>query len=390
MSPSVSARTPLRGSNPLVRTRGGVAQSSVVRVRESEAVLGWARVLRPKPTSSRPSSRRNAHSMVHGCTEFESLSPMASSVGHTTAVRRPARTLGPDKPLDRMKPLLAALTIFALSGAAPDPPVFAVPVPQQPTFRSRAEAVRVSVLVTDGSKAVVGLRASDFELLDNGVPQRLELLTNERSPVGLVLALDVSQSVHGDRMERLIEACQAMLDGLKADDEISLLTFNHAFSLRAGPTRNIAQVRERLSNLQGAGSTALRDATQAALLTAETSAGRPLVVVFSDGQDMSSWLTDDDVLATARASEALIYAVRVGNDSGPFLKDVAHATGGSVFVAGSNKDLRARFLDVLEEFKSRYFLGFTPRNVSTAGWHRLEVRVRGRRVSVKARPGYFR
>jgi hypothetical protein len=50
----------------------------------------------------------------------------------------------------------------------------------------------------------------------------------------------------------------------------------------------------------------------------------------------------------------------------------------------------------LREFKSgrpshvqqRYLLTYSPRNVAKGGWHRIDVRVKNRRVSVKARAGY--
>ena len=47
------------------------------------------------------------------------------------------------------------------------------------------------------------------------------------------------------------------------------------------------------------------------------------------------------------------------------------------------------FIRILEEFRMRYLISYSPQGVSGAGWHRLDVRVKGRSVTVKARPGYF-
>jgi hypothetical protein len=55
----------------------------------------------------------------------------------------------------------------------------------------------------------------------------------------------------------------------------------------------------------------------------------------------------------------------------------------------STKDLSATFVHILEEFRHRYLVSFSPRGVPDEGWHRLEVRVKNRRVTIKARPGYF-
>ena len=53
-------------------------------------------------------------------------------------------------------------------------------------------------------------------------------------------------------------------------------------------------------------------------------------------------------------------------------------------------DFRAAFLEIVAEFRHRYLLGFTPKGVAEDGWHKLEVRVRPRGATVKARPGYQR
>jgi hypothetical protein len=57
--------------------------------------------------------------------------------------------------------------------------------------------------------------------------------------------------------------------------------------------------------------------------------------------------------------------------------------------ANSNKDLHATFAETLAEFRDRYVLSYTPTGVSTTGWHRLEVKLKGKSGKVTARRGYF-
>src|SRR5580765_8077897 len=84
---------------------------------------------------------------------------------------------------------------------------------QDVTFSSRVEAVRVDVLVTDNGQPVRGLGPADFEIRDNGVLQQIDLLSFEQIPLNVVLALDMSDSVAGDRLERLRTAGAAILGG---------------------------------------------------------------------------------------------------------------------------------------------------------------------------------
>jgi VWFA-related protein len=81
--------------------------------------------------------------------------------------------------------------------------------------------------------------------------------------------------------------------------------------------------------------------------------------------------------------------VSTGRSQSSFLRDIADDTGGRWYEVGSTKDIRATFLQILAEFRERYVLSYTPRGVDTKGWHRLEVRVNGRRATVRARPGYL-
>jgi hypothetical protein len=59
-------------------------------------------------------------------------------------------------------------------------------------------------------------------------------------------------------------------------------------------------------------------------------------------------------------------------------------------LAGEGLDLRARFLDVLDDIRSRYVLSYVPQEVGFPGWHALEVSLKQGRGEVWARPGYHR
>jgi Ca-activated chloride channel homolog len=261
-------------------------------------------------------------------------------------------------------------------------------VPQAPRFASAVETVRVDVLVTAGGKPVRGLQASDFELFDNGVRQTVSFAAFEQ-PLNVILALDMSGSVAGSRLADLQRASRMVLSGLRKDDRAALVTFSHLVVLAADLTADIPRVESVVDRLVGSGDTALVDGAYAALVLGEQDAGRSLVMVFSDGLDTSSWLTPDAVVSIARRSDVVAYAVSTGGTTPPFLRDLAESTGGRSVDVSSTKTLSDTFVGILDEFRGRYLLGFTPQGTGHGdGWHRLQVRVKGRSVSVKARPGY--
>jgi VWFA-related protein len=277
----------------------------------------------------------------------------------------------------------ASLLILITTGVMP-------PAAQVPTISVKTEEVRVDVLVTANNKPVHGLAAADFEVFDNGVRQKVDFAIQENTPFNAVLVLDMSASVAGDRLAHLKKAGRAFLDALRKEERAALLTFSQAVSLDAELTDNVSRVKEKLDEVQSFGATSLLDASYAGLMVAESRSGRPLLILFSDGLDTSSWLTADAVIETARRSDAVVYAVSAGqHPKMTFLDDLTRFTGGALFKVELTNDLGTVFLNILEEFRQRYLLTYSPSGALSAGWHRLEVRIKGRGLKIKARPGYF-
>jgi VWFA-related protein len=177
---------------------------------------------------------------------------------------------------------------------------------------------------------------------------------------------------------------------LKPGDQSALVTFTQQVRLAAPLSTNVSFVKLAVDTAAGAGGTALADAMYAAMVVGESEAGRALLIVFSDGVDTASWLTDERVTDVAKRSNAVIYAVCVPSTTKPaLLAELTSLTGGRLRDIEKTQNLPQVFLSILEEFRERYLLSYTPRGVSKDGWHRLDVRVKGRRATVKARPGYL-
>lgn len=294
----------------------------------------------------------------------------------------------------------ALLAAFTLSGGQ-DPP--------RQRFRSTSELVAVDVLVMDGRRVVTGLTAADFVLLDNGVAQNIEQLHVERLPVTVIMVLDVSWSVAGERLDQLKKAASALVQRLRAEDRAALIAFSHRLEMKSATTADRKQLQDAIASLVAEGSTALRDAAYAGFAVRATDAGRALMVLFSDGVDTSSFLDERRVLEVARRSDVTVYPIGVreepvltqsrgrvivtGRDELPtddrFLKALAVETGGRLVYADRNRDLGPTFARVLDEFNNRYVLGYAPTGVSGAGWHRIEVQLKNRKGMVTARRGYF-
>jgi VWFA-related protein len=288
--------------------------------------------------------------------------------------------------------LLAFFVIVAVAGATPgfgEPDLAqpSRPAPRPLTFPVTVENVNVDVSVTRGGRRIEGLTGADFAVTDNGVSQQVQVVESANSPVDAILVLDTSTSVRGARLEELRQAAHAFVDSLWAADSVTVIAFATDLRIAAPPGVPRAETHAAIDRLEGSGATELMDAVYAALLSADPRRGRPLVLVFSDGVDHGSWLAAEDVLRAARASEAVVHYVEADGDAS-FLASLATETGGHGSSARARGELKAAFVQALDEFKSRYRLRFEPHGVRREGWHALEVRLVSQRGRIKARRGY--
>lgn len=281
---------------------------------------------------------------------------------------------------------VAALLAAAVSRASAQTP---------PVFRASVESVYVDVFARRGGQAISGLQASSFELKDNGVPQAVELVTADSRPLRAVLVFDTSSSVVGRRLFALKAAGEAFLNGLRPADEVALVGFSDEIAWLARSSTDKDVVRRALDRLEPEGATAAFDALYAAVALMEEG-GRCLIVLFTDGEDNMSFLDDKQLVTVVERSNALVHTVvwsEPGEEMEPdqlnALRRIAAAGGGRFWGAGSPERLRLAFAEIAEAMSHRYILRYEPRGVEREGWHRIEVKLKGPKGDVEARPGYW-
>jgi hypothetical protein len=128
------------------------------------------------------------------------------------------------------------------------------------TEHVRTEAVLVPVIVTQNGQFVRGLKAQDFEILEDGVKQSIASLAAEDAPLDLVLAIDVSGSMERS-LDQVKAAVKQLLSKLRNGDAATLVGFNDTLFLATEREKD-QKARERAVDLLSSwGGTALYDAT---------------------------------------------------------------------------------------------------------------------------------
>lgn len=274
-------------------------------------------------------------------------------------------------------------------------------------FRASVETVVLDVAVSRGGQPVRGLGAQHFTIVDNGTPRPAQAVLHDSVPLSLVLCFDTSSSLGEDGLQRLREAADRLLESLRPDDQVGLVTFTEAVDVRVVPTTRHEDVRAALRTLSPQGPTAWRDALfVAAQLVEPTRSTRSVVLLLSDGADTSSWMSASQIEDAIGRAGVVIHGIEldtrpaqrmttnnvappVASSAAPTLRRAVQASGGRVWSAASDGELRRLFLDVLQELRDRYLVSYIPPAPVIAGWHKVTVRLNDARGDVLARPGYW-
>ena len=275
------------------------------------------------------------------------------------------------------------------------------------TFRTGADVVAVEASVRRDKRPVTGLKTSDFELLDNGVPQQISDLNYERLPIDVTVVLDVSASVTGAVLDQLRLSVRQLKSDLGPRDRLKLVAFNMQVRRLADFEAPAAATDTAFASLSGRGSSAIFDAVAVQLASPAPEARRQLIVLFTDGKDSSSISDPDTLFDVARRTTATVdivlasaapersnatpYARSPGRPPitvGRMYDQLARETGGLVVPTAAGESLASTFRRTLTDFRASYVLYFTPQGVALSGAHTIDVRVKQDGTDVRARRGY--
>jgi VWFA-related protein len=190
--------------------------------------------------------------------------------------------------------------------------------------------------------------------------------------------------------------------GREGTDEVAVYSFDIELQSLQPFTADSAAIEGAFSHVAPYGQTSLYDAiAQTARRVAETPHGdrhRRAVVVFTDGVDTSSQMTPTQVSAIASAIDVPVYIVTVvapidrpdGVDRhgapDTALRTLARLTGGDLFVTSAPAHESTAARQIVDELRHQYFLAFNAS--TTSGWHAVDIKVRDRDLTVRARSGY--
>jgi Ca-activated chloride channel family protein len=284
-----------------------------------------------------------------------------------------------------------------------------LPAQETPVFHAGISLVRVDAQVIDRSgHLLTGLTAANFEVLDDGQPQRIAHFGRESEPLDLVLLLDVSGSMHR-HLHELAETARSALQPLGPDDHVALMLFSLKAVVREPFTADFGIITRDLRGAAGESGLGSGTGINAAIISAaqyvarQPVRGRRAILIVTDNLSLNYKVPDEQVIRALYAADTVLNAILIGKQKRPTdpkpgayvnpdftpsdVFKLAAETGGE---AVEVHKAAASFQEMIERIRARYSLEYEAPGGPAGVFHRIEVKVKGQPgVTVRARAGYF-
>jgi VWFA-related protein len=308
--------------------------------------------------------------------------------------------------------------------------------------------VQVPVTVKDRSGQLVpSLTSNDFKVYEDGLPQELKFFTADAFP--LSAAIVVATDMPASSMKKINESLPALIGAFSQYDEVALYRYGHNTSQISGytgaanlPTATLNRIKRpgRESgpataggpfggpslnghsvndpNATGGRSTdvqtpprefyVLNDAILLAAqgLSRRDKSRRRVIFVISDGRELGSTATYDEVKKVLLSNNISVFAVGVdaaaipiydklnrvrvpGFGTANILAKYANDTGGNVIAEFDRQGIEQAYAQIAETARNQYTLGYTTRATQASNYRTIDVRVLRPNLTVIAKPGYY-
>jgi VWFA-related protein len=229
---------------------------------------------------------------------------------------------------------------------------------------------------------VTGLGKDRFEVLEDGVEQKIEYFWVDNRPISVGFVIDGSSVITDMMNEAIREVGPAFLKSKKAEDEYFVIVFTDAPAMTVTYTTD-AKLMPHVFPQHG--EQPLYDAIYNALDAMKEAANpRKFLLVVTAAGDNGKGQTDDQLVNYAIKQPVQIYSLDMGGGTpaSNTLDLLAGVTGGQAAVASDSAFLVAnQTSELAQALKTQYLIGYKSTNTAKDG-HR-----RGVKVKVSSPPG---
>jgi len=289
------------------------------------------------------------------------------------------------------------------------PPAPAAPVepkvknPNNDTYSIRVDVpivnLDVNVILDKTHQFVPGLKAPNFLVLEDGVPQQVQSVRMAQTPITAVMLLEFAANSYYF-IRDMQNASFTFFQTLRPEDYIAVVTYDLRTHILTDFTNNKQMVGDALSSLMipGFSDTNLFDALYETLDRTSRIEGRKYIILIGTGRDTFSRITLDKILAKVKATQNVtIFTIGTGalvremaDSQGAMgsiarldylqadnqMKTFARMTGGLSFNPMFQGALPDVFAQINDSIRNQYVLTYRPSNNKNDGsYRRVQVKL---------------
>jgi Ca-activated chloride channel homolog len=255
------------------------------------------------------------------------------------------------------------------------------------------QMVILNVRVTDDNgRAVADVAEERFQILEDGVKQKISLFSSEQIPLTYGLLIDNSGSLRS-QIEKVISASKKIVNRNSPNDETFLIRFisSDKIQLVQELTFDKTPLLNGLDSLYvEAGQTAVIDAVYVGVdkltkvKTVPANLRRKALILITDGEDRNSFYKPEQLFSMLGSTDIQVFVVgftkelkeRERAKALKLLNRLALDTGGRAFFPDSAGELDFISDEIINDIRTQYVIGYVPSNSATnASFHKLQVSI---------------
>jgi VWFA-related protein len=254
--------------------------------------------------------------------------------------------------------------------------------------------IDANVILDKTHQFVPGLKANNFLVLEDGVPQTITSVRVAQTPITAVLLLEFAANSYY-LINDMRTASYYFFRSLRKDDYVAVVTYDLKTHILTDFTNNQDLIAQSLQSLiiPGFSDTNMFDALYETIDRVSRIEGRKYIILIGSGRDTFSKLTLDKMLAKVKSSQNItIFSIgtgallnEVGGGRGGMgggirdlnylqaqnqLKTFADMTGGLYFAPLFQGALPDVFGQINDSIRNQYVLTYRPTNTKNDGSYR--------------------
>jgi VWFA-related protein len=246
--------------------------------------------------------------------------------------------------------------------------------------------VKISLTVNGIDGCIGALDESDLTINEDGsridAPVKVTNYTGSENYLYLVFSIDSSKSISKKFLKSIKSSAREIARSIGSKDKIGVYQFDDSVILLNSFSQSTAEIIKNINSIERHGQKTLlyNSIYDSIELFDKVKQINKKVIVFTDGKDEGSSVSEEDIIKFSRNAMIPIYFICCKDSKN--IRSMAHIskrTGGKLIYSTSN-DVPGMYRTVMSVMKNRYTVTY-PSKLKTDGMnHRIEVRLKYKEI----------